>query len=75
MVLPNCKAYFGGYTHNLFALQCIKERLEVKYPDRLIVVVDEFDKVLGLKSFEERQSKSKRKELTLELVKERLRRL
>ena len=44
MVLSSCKAYYGCYTLNLFALQSIKERLEVKHRDRLIVIVDESDK-------------------------------
>ena len=44
MIFANCKVYYGGYTSNLFALLLIKDRLEVKHRDRLIVIVDEFDK-------------------------------
>ena len=44
MVFANCKVYYGGYTSNLFALLLIKERLQAKHRDRLIVIVDEFDK-------------------------------
>jgi len=44
MIFANCKVLYGGYTSNLFALLLIKDRLEVKHRDRLIVIVDEFDK-------------------------------
>gem|GEM_PF-2851043 len=43
MVYQNCKVYYGGCTSNLFALLLIKERLQAKHRDRLIVIVDESD--------------------------------
>ena len=68
------------YTANLFALQSLKERKEIKHRDRRYLIVDENDQPIDalrqvpVEVIAAIPKKKKKKELTLEEVKRCLRR-
>lgn len=74
-IFADSSFWLGGEARNLLTLQRLKERLEAKHRDRRFVIVDSNDKPIEALNQVAPPAINPQKELTLEIVKERLRRL